>query len=561
MQKEGIKMKRFLSLLLAFCLFAGLAAIPAGAVSVTRPKQFQTVSMGGSTACAVDQSGVLWIWGLISITGEGIDQQIQRASTPQRWMDQVKDVSAGYMHVAALKTDGTVWTWGSNFDGRLGDGTETHRFTPQMILDNVKAISAGSYHSLALKNDGTLWAWGANGHGQIGDGTKNSCLSPKKIADHVIAISAGEDESLFIKDDHTLWGMGSQSGAELGSLSFDDQLTPVRVMGGVTAVCAHDGLLIKTDGSAWEYGSLLKSENKQYGARDFQRVATPRKAADNAAYIASGSLLRFVVQTDGKLLGWGTNFYGQLGDGTDVWKAAPKQIMSDVSRVSTNGESCLAVKRDGSLWAWGNNASGQLGDGTQTDRYTPVQIIIPETVELPTQFYDVAQGAYYADAVQWAVDAGVTKGVDDTHFGPDKPCTRAQAVTFLWRAAGSPEPKVRGTAFTDVQRGSYYEKAVQWAAENNVTAGTSKTTFSPENTCTRGQIVTFLFRASGSPAVSGGKNPFRDVSSGAYYESAVRWAVTNGITNGTSDTTFSPNNTCTRGQIVTFLYRDIREKT
>ena len=325
--------------------------------------------------------------------------------------------------------------------------------------------------------------------------------------------------------------------------------------------CAHDGLLIKTDGSAWEYGSLLKSENKQYGARDFQRESTPRKVADNAAYIASGSLLRFVVQTDGKLLGWGTNIHGQLGDGTDVWKTAPKQIMSDVSRVSTNGESCLAVKRDGSLWAWGNNASGQLGDGTQTDRYTPVQIIIPETVELPTQFYDVAQGAYYADAVQWAVDAGVTKGVDDTHFGPDKPCTRAQAVTFLWRAAGSPEPKVRGTAFTDVQRGSYYEKAVQWAAENNVTAGTSKTTFSPENTCTRGQIVTFLFRASGSPAVSGGKNPFRDVSSGAYYESAVRWAVTNGITNGTSDTTFSPENTCTRGQIVTFLYRDIREKT
>ena len=554
-------MKRFLSLLLAICLFAGLAAIPVGAVSVTRPKQFQTVSMGGSTACAVDRSGVLWIWGLISITGEGIDQQIQRASKPQRWMDQIKDVSAGYMHVAALKTDGSVWTWGSNFDGRLGDGTETHRFTPQKILDNVKAISAGSYHSLALKNDGTLWAWGANDHGQIGDGTKNACLSPKKIADHVIAISAGEDESLFIKDDHTLWGMGSQSGAELGSLSFDDQLTPVRVMGGIAAVCAHDGLLIKTDGSAWEYGSLLKSENKQYGARDFQREPTPRKVADNAAYIASGSLLRFVVQTDGKLLGWGTNIHGQLGDGTDVWKTAPKQIMSDVSRVSTNGESCLAVKRDGSLWAWGNNASGQLGDGTQTDRYTPVQIIIPETVELPTQFYDVAQGAYYADAVQWAVDAGVTKGVDDTHFGPDKPCTRAQAVTFLWRAAGSPEPKVRGTAFTDVQRGSYYEKAVQWAAENNVTAGTSKTTFSPENTCTRGQIVTFLFRASGSPAVSGGKNPFRDVSSGAYYESAVRWAVTNGITNGTSDTTFSPENTCTRGQIVTFLYRDIREKT
>ena len=169
-------------------------------------------------------------------------------------------------------------------------------------------------------------------------------------------------------------------------------------------------------------------------------------------------------------------------------------------------------------------------------------------------FVDVPAGSYYEDAVDWAVENGITQGTDDTHFSPDGICTRAQAVTFLWRAAGSPEPETRAMPFTDVPVGSYYYDAVLWAVENGITKGTSDTTFSPNATCTRAQIVAFLWRSEKSPA-AGTANPFADVKSTAYYADALLWAVKEDITKGTTSTTFSPDADCTRAQIVTFLWR------
>ena len=169
-------------------------------------------------------------------------------------------------------------------------------------------------------------------------------------------------------------------------------------------------------------------------------------------------------------------------------------------------------------------------------------------------FVDVATGSYYEDAVDWAVGNGITQGTDDTHFSPDGICTRAQAVTFLWRAAGSPKPETRTMPFADVPVGSYYYDAVLWAVENGIAKGTSDTTFSPNMTCTRAQIVAFLWRSEKSPA-AGTANPFADVKSAAYYADAVLWAVKENITKGTTNTTFSPDADCTRAQIVTFLWR------
>ena len=168
-------------------------------------------------------------------------------------------------------------------------------------------------------------------------------------------------------------------------------------------------------------------------------------------------------------------------------------------------------------------------------------------------FTDVAAGSYCYDAVQWAVANGITKGTDATHFSPNAGCTRGQVVTFLWRAAG--EPVVSGNVgFVDVAPGSYCYEAVKWAVANGITKGTDATHFSPNATCTRGQVVTFMYRAEGEPAV-GGSNGFVDVAAGSYCYNAVQWAVANGITKGTDATHFSPNATCTRGQVVTFLYR------
>ena len=169
-------------------------------------------------------------------------------------------------------------------------------------------------------------------------------------------------------------------------------------------------------------------------------------------------------------------------------------------------------------------------------------------------FVDVATGSYYEDAVDWAVGNGITQGTDATHFSPDGICTRAQAVTFLWRAAGSPKPETRTMPFTDIPAGSYYYDAVLWAVENGITKGTSDTTFSPNMTCTRAQIVALLWRSEKSPA-AGSRNLFADVKSSAYYADAVLWAAKEDITKGTTNTTFSPNTDCTRAQIVTFLWR------
>ena len=172
-------------------------------------------------------------------------------------------------------------------------------------------------------------------------------------------------------------------------------------------------------------------------------------------------------------------------------------------------------------------------------------------------FYDVPNGAYFYEAVKWAVDKGITNGLSDTMFGPYESCTRAQIVTFLWRAAGSPEPKT-ASSFTDVPANAYYAKAVAWAIENGITNGMTETTFAPNATCTRGQSVTFLYRALKGTA-SGSTN-FTDVKSDAFYTDAINWAVANNVTNGTSNTTFSPNADCTRAEIVTFLYRAYQGK-
>ena len=172
-------------------------------------------------------------------------------------------------------------------------------------------------------------------------------------------------------------------------------------------------------------------------------------------------------------------------------------------------------------------------------------------------FVDVKASDYYYDAVLWAAQNGITSGTDAEHFSPNQPCTRAQIVTFLWRAAGSPEPKAM-SSFSDVSADSYYAKAVAWAVENGITTGTGDGKFSPDATCTRAQSVTFLFRAIGKLVDS--KAEFSDVLTDSYYANAVAWAVENGVTNGIGDGLFGPDNSCTRAQIVTFLFRAYQGK-
>ena len=221
-------------------------------------------------------------------------------------------------------------------------------------------------------------------------------------------------------------------------------------------------------------------------------------------------------------------------------------------------EQILVTDKDGDPVEVINNGDGTYSF-TQPAGKVNVEVTFMEDNSMLNFFVDVPAGAYYYDAVLWAAENGITGGVDDTHFAPNSPCTRAQIVTFLWRAAGFPEPE-NVSSFADVPADSYYAKAVAWAVENGITTGTGDGMFSPDATCTRAQAMAFIWRSQKSVAADGA-NPFTDVAADAYYADAVQWAVENGITNGSGDgTTFSPNANCTRAQIVTFLFRCLREE-
>ena len=226
--------------------------------------------------------------------------------------------------------------------------------------------------------------------------------------------------------------------------------------------------------------------------------------------------------------------------------------------------SCGNTYRDEEVAALGHDwtawrvivAATVLQDGTEERNCTRCEKTETRTIpKTQNPFVDVKEGDYFYTPVLWAVQNGITNGTSATTFSPNNPCTRAQIVTFLWRANGSPEPKLSVNPFKDVNESAYYYKAVLWAVEKGITTGTSATAFSPEATCTRGQVATFLWRSQGKLAPTSTSNPFSDVNDHSYYYDAVLWAVENSITNGTGKGKFSPDDSCTRGQIVTFLYR------
>ena len=212
------------------------------------------------------------------------------------------------------------------------------------------------------------------------------------------------------------------------------------------------------------------------------------------------------------------------------------------------------------MWTMTATWSANQPPMTRKMEQSPFQLTISQTTsftpqdELPT-FEDVGTEDWFYDAVNWAVGAGVTTGKNKTTFAPYDINTRGEAVTFLWRTSGSPSMG-ETTPFDDIDQDGYYYEAVLWAVEKGITKGTSQSTFSPDDTCTRGQIVTFLWRMAGKPETDA-TNPFEDVASDAYYYTPVLWAATEGITQGKTETTFSPDEHCNRAEIVTFLYRHL----
>ena len=280
--------------------------------------------------------------------------------------------------------------------------------------------------------------------------------------------------------------------------------------------------------------------------------------ADDTLFVVSGEKTKDLPTADRD----GYTFTGWYTEATDGIQVTDETIFTEDATLYAHWES-MDPCGNGHTWDSGviTKEPTETEEGVMTFTCTVCGETRTELIPVlePTEnpFTDVAKGKFYYDPVLWAIsqDPQITTGVTDTTFMPDRICTRAHVVTFLWRANGCPEPTNTTNTFKDVPNGKYYTKAVLWAAEQGITTGYSDGTFRPDDECTRGQVVTFLWRAKGQPIPASMSNPFTDVPNGKYYTNAVLWALENGITQGRTSTTFGPEDSCTRGHVVTFLYR------
>lgn len=327
----------------------------------------------------------------------------------------IPDIGVGgrFSHALIIRCDGSLWAWGSNDAGQLGDGTTISQNRPVHIMDSVAMVTGGISHSVALKTDGSLWAWGSNNHGQLGDGTTESRLAPVKIMDSVVYISAFYRQTFAIQDDGSLWAWGRNDEGQLGDGTRVDRHVPVKTMDSILSVSAgsHHGMAIKTDGSLWRWGVV---------GRPRVLSPTPIKIMDSAAYVQSGIFTSviidadgnfylidalnsrgeiaspvkmldsvvayaaergasgsfFAIQDDGSLWAWGNNMSGQLGHGiTTSNQQEPVKIMDSVASVAVAEEHTAAIMSDGSLWAWGSNLFGQLGNGNVSVGHDSIKVM------------------------------------------------------------------------------------------------------------------------------------------------------------------------------------------
>ncbi|MGC2423221.1 MAG: hypothetical protein WA666_02575, partial [Nitrospirota bacterium] len=326
----------------------------------------------------------VWAWG-DNEYGELGDGTTTQRNTPVQvgGLTGVTAVAGGYDHTIALKSDGTVWAWGWNAHGQLGDGTTTDRYTPVQVngLTGVIAIADGRGHTVALKSDGTVWAWGWNAHGQVGDGTTTDRYTPVQVTDlmGVTAIAGGIFQTIVLKSDGTVWAWGWNAHGQVGDGTTTDRYTPVQVSGltGVTAIAGGGPhtIALKSDGTVWAWGY---NGFGQLGDGTTTDRYTPVQVTDlmGVTAIACGGDHTIALKSDGTVWAWGYNNYGQLGDGTTTDRYTPEQIngLMGVTAIAGGVYKSIALKSDGTVWTWGYNAYGDLGDGTTTNRNTPVQV-------------------------------------------------------------------------------------------------------------------------------------------------------------------------------------------
>jgi len=343
-----------------------------------------TVAAGHTHSVALREDGTVWAWGANNNGQLGDGTVVNRHIPVQvQNLENVIAVAARSNHSIALKEDGTVWVWGGNAFGQLGDGTVVNRHTPVQVqnLMNITAIAAGSNHNAALREDGTIWAWGLNTSGQLGDGTAVNRYSPVQVQNltNVTAVAAGGNHSVALREDGTIWAWGTNNQGQLGDGTITNRHSPVQVQNLenvlVIAAGGSHSVALREDGTVWAWGA---NANGALGDGTTEARHTPVQVQNltNVTAISVGGNHSVALREDGTVWAWGSNGQGQLGDGTITNRHTPVQVQSleNVIAIAAAGSRSVALREDGTVWAWGSNRSGQLGDDTTTDRHTPVQV-------------------------------------------------------------------------------------------------------------------------------------------------------------------------------------------
>lgn len=608
--------KRFLAILLAVSLALGLSVTASAADNSVRQ-----IAAGNDYTFVVTNDGTLYACGYNSndVMGtdvettndgsvsnvvtrpqkitEGVKAVAVSMNNPMRWLR----VSTGSQllynyevgdHCLILKENGDLYAQGDNFYGQLGvgdNGVSSKREGMQFVMSNVAAIAAGDTFSVCVTERGDLYWWGyihQSGSNATTFVDRNNVLqpqttqyilsdSPTKIGSGFVDVDAGSGHIVALKKDGTVWTMGSQYQGACGDgvSDFTIRTDLTQVFSGAVAVSAGNDhcLALTASGDVYGWGSNGSYQLGQYIPEEELHVndshfPTPVYVMGDAKDMNAGYYNSCVIKNNGDLWGMGLNYDGQLALGYTDYSGAPIKIASKAADVEIGSKCIFMVKEDGSTYAAGNNYYYNFGAGYKLYNvvtWTAALLTaspVREEGEMP--FTDVTESDYFYQSVQWALDEYITTGTTATTFSPNDKCTRAQIITFLWRAAGNQTPMSITTVYKDIDKNGYYYTALRWCMQRPYSGPyicdpyrENTTYFRPNDPCTRAEVVMFMWRYAGSPAYDTSGLPFTDVKANAEYAQAVAWALDNGVTTGVSATAFDPNGTCTRGQIVTFLMR------